>query len=68
MTRCPSCDSDAVIKYGRIHNGKRRLHCKDCGRQFTPDAVWRKVGDETKGLIDRVRRLLVRLVFRRLLA
>ncbi len=54
MTRCPNCDGEAVIKYGRIHNGKRRLQCKDCGRQFTPEAVWRKISDETKALIDRL--------------
>ena len=56
MARCPDCHSDAVIKYGHIHNGKQRLRCKDCGRQFVPEAVWRKVSDETKGLIDRLLR------------
>ncbi len=59
MLACPSCRSEAVIKNGHIHNGKQRLRCKDCGRQFVPEAVWRKVSDETKALIDRL--LLERL-------
>lgn len=54
MARCPECHSEAVIKYGHIHNGKQRLRCKECGRQFTPDAVWRKISEETKALIDRL--------------
>jgi len=31
---CPKCDSKNVIKNGRIHNGKPKFECKDCGRQF----------------------------------
>ncbi len=54
MNRCPECHGEAIIKYGRIHNGKRRLRCKDCGRQFMPEAVWPKISDETKALIERL--------------
>lgn len=37
----------------------QRFKCNDCGRQFVEDPTWRKVSDETKGLIDRL--LLERL-------
>lgn len=33
--RCPSCDSEAVYKYGRTKSGKQRYLCILCGRQFT---------------------------------
>jgi transposase-like protein len=32
--KCPSCDSDNVIKNGSTHNGKPKRQCNDCGRQF----------------------------------
>ncbi len=59
MPGCPACQGEEVVKYGHIHNGKQRLRCKGCGRQFVPDAKWRRVPDETKALIDRL--LLERL-------
>ena len=31
---CPACASEAVYKYGHINNGKQRLRCILCGRQF----------------------------------
>jgi len=36
--RCPSCDSDAVYKYGRTRTGKQRFLCMMCGMQFTGNA------------------------------
>lgn len=59
MPACPICRSEKTVKYGRIHNGKQRFKCKDCVRQFVEAPTWRKVSDETKGLVDRL--LLERL-------
>jgi transposase-like protein len=35
--RCPHCQSDAVVKYGKASNGKERFRCQQraqCGRTF----------------------------------
>ncbi len=32
--KCPVCASEAVYKYGHLKNGKQRLKCILCGRQF----------------------------------
>lgn len=32
--KCPACDSEAVYRYGHAKNGKQRLKCMMCGRQF----------------------------------
>jgi len=34
MPTCPICASSQTVKNGRIHNGKQRLKCLDCGRPF----------------------------------
>lgn len=31
--RCPFCESENLMKYGRTPNGKQRYRCQDCGRQ-----------------------------------
>ncbi|PSB12554.1 hypothetical protein C7B62_01675 [Pleurocapsa sp. CCALA 161] len=31
---CPSCNSEQIVKNGKIHNGKQNYKCRDCGRQF----------------------------------
>jgi len=33
--KCPSCNSDALYRYGRAWTGKQRYLCLICGRQFT---------------------------------
>ena len=35
--RCPHCQSEAVVKYGKASNGKERFRCQQsdrCGRTF----------------------------------
>ena len=35
--RCPHCQSEAVVKYGKTSNGKERFRCSQsaqCGRTF----------------------------------
>ena len=34
--KCPACRSEAVYRYGRAKNGKQRIKCIICGRQFIP--------------------------------
>ena len=52
--QCPRCQSERVIKNGRIHTGKPKWMCKDCKRQFVLDPQWRRISDETKALIDKL--------------
>ncbi|MBE9192738.1 IS1 family transposase [Gloeocapsopsis crepidinum LEGE 06123] len=44
MLNCPKCTSARTVKNGRIHNGKQRFLCQECGRQF--------VEQPTKKVID----------------
>ena len=37
VVRCPHCQSEAVVKYGKASNGKERFRClqsAQCGRTF----------------------------------
>ncbi len=34
---CPECQSDHVVKNGKIHNGKQNFKCRECGGQFVQD-------------------------------
>ena len=34
-TSCPSCNSEAVYRYGKAGTGKQRFLCIICGKQFT---------------------------------
>jgi transposase-like protein len=34
-TPCPSCNSEAVYRYGKAGTGKQRFLCIICGKQFT---------------------------------
>ncbi len=54
MLRCPRCQSGTVIKNGRIHNGKPKFACKQCGRQFVQNPQHTRIGAETRALIDRL--------------
>ena len=52
--RCPSCNSEKVVKNGSIHNGKKKHKCKDCGRQFVENPVNKPISKEKKELIDKL--------------
>jgi insertion element IS1 protein InsB len=54
MASCPRCGSNRVVKNGHIHNGKAKLACKDCRRQFVENPVWKPISAETKALIDKL--------------
>lgn len=51
---CPRCGSAHTVKHGRIHNGKAKRLCKDCGRQFVPDATKKVITPQTWELIDKL--------------
>ena len=52
MDGCPKCESKMVVKNGHIHNGKQRYLCRDCGRQFVPEATKKVISAETKARVD----------------
>ena len=51
---CPSCESNSIVKNGKIHNGKQNYKCRNCGRQFVEDPQNKVITQETKDLIDKL--------------
>ena len=43
--QCPKCQSDALNRYGKTANGKKRYLCLVCGRQFITNPA-RKIPQE----------------------
>jgi transposase-like protein len=54
MPACPICASIKMVKNGRIHNGKQRFKCHDCGRQFIEQPSQKIIDQGTRELIDRL--------------
>lgn len=54
MPACPNCASSQTVKNGRIHNGKQRFKCHECGRQFVAHPQKRVIDQTTRELIDRL--------------
>jgi IS1 family transposase len=54
MPVCPICASSQTVKNGRIHNGKQRFKCHDCGRQFIEHPTKKEINQTTRELIDRL--------------
>ena len=54
MPACPICASSQTVKNGRIHNGKQRFKCQNCGRQFVRQPTKKVVNQATRELIDRL--------------
>lgn len=54
MPACPTCSSSSTVKNGRIHNGKQRFKCRDCGRQFIEQPTKKVIEQATRDLIDRL--------------
>ncbi len=50
--KCPTCQSEKIVKTGSIHHGKKKFWCPTCGRQFVDQPVKPPIGDDTKRLID----------------
>lgn len=54
MPACPKCSSEQTVKNGRIHNGKQRFLCHECGRQFVEQPQQKVIDSTTRELIDRL--------------
>ncbi len=54
MSNCPTCSAARSVKNGRIHNGKQRFLCRQCGRQFVEQPTKKVVNAATRELIDRL--------------
>ena len=54
MPICPSCSSTKIVKNGHIHNGKQRLKCNKCYRQFVENPQKIIISQQKRELIDRL--------------
>jgi transposase-like protein len=54
MPICPNCSSAKAVKNGRIHNGKQRFKCHECGRQFVEHSQKKVIERATRELNDRL--------------
>ena len=54
MLNCPKCKSARIVKNGRIHNGKQRFLCRECGRQFVSQPQKKVIDCAARELIDRL--------------
>ncbi|MEH2145079.1 IS1/IS1595 family N-terminal zinc-binding domain-containing protein [Nostoc sp.] len=54
MPVCPNCASCQTVKNGRIHNGKQRFKCHECGRQFVEHSPKKVIDLGTRELIDQL--------------
>ena len=54
MPACPRCQSEIVIKNGRIHTGKPKCAGKQCGRQVVQDPQQTPIGPQTRDLVDKL--------------
>ena len=54
LPSCPSCNSEQIVKNGKIHNGKQNYKCRDCGRQYVENPQNKLINQATKNLIDKL--------------
>ena len=54
MPACVNCSSSRTVKNGRIHNGKQRFLCHECGRQFVEHPNKKVIDSQTRKLVDRL--------------
>ncbi len=54
MPQCPACNCENVVKNGKIHNGKQRFRCKDCGRQFVENPTKKVITTEQWEMVDKM--------------
>lgn len=51
---CPSCGSQEISRNGQTWYGKQNYKCRDCGRQFVVDPVWKAMTSARYDLIERL--------------
>ena len=51
---CPACGSSRYKKNGHTRHGKQNHQCKVCGRQFTADAIDRRIAAEQRRRIEQL--------------
>jgi len=51
---CPGCGSTSISRNGFTRHGKQNHKCRDCGRQFILNPVWKAITAEQYHLIDRM--------------
>jgi transposase-like protein len=54
MPGSPICASTQTVKNGRIHNGKQRFVCHECGRQFVEHPQKKMIDSATREQSDRL--------------
>jgi transposase-like protein len=52
--QCPNCRAEDLVKNGRMHHGKQKFLCKNCGRQFVEHPEKKTIAPETKALMDKL--------------
>ena len=54
LPSCPSCNSEQIVKNGKIHNGKQNYKCRNCDRQLVKNPQNKVIDQSTKDLIDKL--------------
>jgi IS1 family transposase/transposase-like protein len=49
--KCPACQSDRLVKYGKTGNGKQRYLCKNCRKRFIKNYTYRAYQADTNSRI-----------------
>lgn len=51
---CPACNSNHVVKNGKIYSGKQNFKCRECSRQFVQAPQNKIIDQASKTLIDKL--------------
>ena len=52
--KCPTCQSERIVKNGSIHNGKKKFMCIHCGRQFVENPQHHGISEDSKTMIAKL--------------
>lgn len=55
LLQCPNCGSNEINKNGTTRHGNQNYKCSDSGRQFVENPKWKRISDDTKSTIERMR-------------
>lgn len=51
---CPSCGRQEISRNSHPRHGQQNYKCRNCGRQFVLDPLWKSITPEQYGLIKRI--------------